>query len=89
MNDVRRKEDIIKDLYPLECQLCVALNDRSQRKKIYTSGIFCATTTAELGDKASSVAARFIRYLVESGLSKPALYDKAVHAREKESVFYL
>jgi len=83
MMKVQRKEDIIKDLYALECYLCDALNDRTMRKKIYTGGIFSPSTTAEWGDKAGFVAAKFIRFLVESGLSRPALRDKAVHAREK------
>ena len=83
MIKVQRKEDIIKDLYALECHLCDALNDRNMRKKIYTNGIFSPSTTAEWGDKAGFVAAKFIRFLVESGLSRPALRDRAVHAREK------
>jgi hypothetical protein len=51
----------VQDLYHLECYIADCLNERKERKKIYTEGIFSAGSTAELGDKAGFVAARFIR----------------------------
>eukprot|EP00088_Acartia_fossae_P005675 TRINITY_DN1255_c0_g2_i2.p1 TRINITY_DN1255_c0_g2~~TRINITY_DN1255_c0_g2_i2.p1 ORF type:complete len:1840 (-),score=597.38 TRINITY_DN1255_c0_g2_i2:454-5973(-) len=83
MINVQRKENIIQDLYTLECHLCDKLNDRAHRKKIYTGGIFSPSTMADWGDKAGAVAAKFVRFLVESGLSRPALRDRTVLAREK------
>jgi len=87
--ELRRKEDIINDLYNLECCLSDALNERNQRRKIYTSGVFCASSTADLGDRPGLVAARFIRFLVDCGLSKPALKDRAVESRERGTEFLL
>jgi hypothetical protein len=52
----------LQDLYQLECYIADSLNERKERKKIYTEGIFSPSSTAELGDKAGFVAARFVRY---------------------------
>jgi len=87
--EVRRKENIVKDLYNLECFLSDALNERNLRKKIYTGGIFCPSSTAELGDKPGLVANRFVRFMVECGLSRPALKDRAVECRERGAEFVL
>ena len=57
-----RKEDIINDLYNLECFLSHALNERNWRKKMYTGGVFCPFSTADLGDKPGYIANRFVRY---------------------------
>ena len=55
MINVQRKENIIQDLYTLECHLCDKLNDRAHRKKIYTGGIFSPSTMADWGDKVTRI----------------------------------
>jgi hypothetical protein len=57
----RNHKKFLQDLYHLEFYIADSLNERRERKKLFTEGIFSPSSTAELGDKAGFVAARFVR----------------------------
>jgi hypothetical protein len=47
-------------MYKLEFHLATSLNVRDEKRRLYTDGVFCPRTTAELGDKPGLVAARMV-----------------------------
>ena len=59
--EIERRFEIIKDMYNLEYHLATSLNVRSEKRRLFTEGIFCPRSTAELGDRPGLVAARMIR----------------------------
>lgn len=85
--EIERRFEIIKDMYNLEYHLATSLNVRAEKRRLFTEGIFCPRTTAELGDKPGLVAARMIRILSEFGYSKHSLNSQIVEARERGTQF--
>jgi len=71
--EIERRFEIIKDMYNLEYHLATSLNVRSEKRRLFTEGVFCPRSTAELGDRPGLVAARMIRILAEIGHSRHSL----------------
>ena len=59
--EIERRFEIIKDMYNLEYHLATSLNVKSEKRRLFTEGIFCPRSTAELGDRPGLIAARMIR----------------------------
>ena len=70
-----------QDMYNLEYHLATCLNVRAETRRLYTEGIFCPRTTAELGDRPGLVAARMVRMLAEIGNSKHSLRNHVMEGR--------
>jgi len=87
--EIERRFEIIKDMYNLEYHLATSLNVRAEKRRLYTEGIFCPRTTAELGDRPGLVAARMIRILAELGYSRHSLKNFIMEGRERGGVFSL
>jgi len=87
--EIERRFEIIKDMYNLEYHLATSLNVRAEKRRLYTEGIFCPRTTAELGDRPGLVAARMVRMLAELGYSKHSLRNHVMEGREKGVMFTL
>merc|ERR1719445_2983467 len=87
--EIERRFEIIKDMYNLEYPLATSLNVRAEKRRLYTEGIFCPRTTAELGDRPGLVAARMVRILAELGYSKHSLNSQILEARERGRQFTL
>ena len=71
--EIERRFEIIKDMYNLEYHLATSLNVRAEKRRLFTEGVFCPRSTAELGDRPGLVAARMIRILAEIGHSRHSL----------------
>eukprot|EP00090_Calanus_glacialis_P034363 TRINITY_DN5765_c0_g1_i1.p1 TRINITY_DN5765_c0_g1~~TRINITY_DN5765_c0_g1_i1.p1 ORF type:complete len:1490 (+),score=607.25 TRINITY_DN5765_c0_g1_i1:212-4471(+) len=87
--EIERRFEIIKDMYNLEYHLATSLNVRAEKRRLYTEGIFCPRTTAELGDRPGLVAARMVRILAELGYSRHSLKNFIMEGRERGGVFSL
>jgi len=87
--EIERRFEIIKDMYNLEYHLATSLNVRAEKRRLYTEGIFCPRTTAELGDRPGLVAARMVRILAELGYSRHSLKNFILEGRERGGVFTL
>eukprot|EP00092_Neocalanus_flemingeri_P004867 GFUD01005237.1.p1 GENE.GFUD01005237.1~~GFUD01005237.1.p1 ORF type:complete len:1554 (+),score=557.90 GFUD01005237.1:650-4663(+) len=87
--EIERRFEIIKDMYNLEYHLATSLNVRAEKRRLYTEGIFCPRTTAELGDRPGLVAARMVRILAELGYSKHSLKNYVMEGREDGGMFSL
>merc|ERR1719225_34383 len=81
--EIERRFEIIKDMYNLEYHLATSLNVRSEKRRLFTEGIFCPRSTAELGDRPGLVAARMIRILSELGYSKHSMNNLVLQARDQ------
>merc|ERR1719264_1114004 len=87
--EIERRFEIIKDMYNLEYHLATSLNVRAEKRRLYTEGIFCPRTTAELGDRPGLVAARMVRILAELGYSRHSLKNFIMETRERGGVLGL
>merc|ERR550525_125568 len=87
--EIERRFEIIKDMYNLEYHLATSLNVRSEKRRLFTEGIFCPRSTAELGDRPGLVAARMIRILSELGYSKHSMNNLVLQARDRGTAFNL
>ena len=87
--EIERRFEIIKDMYNLEYHLATSLNERSERRRLFTEGVFCPRSTAELGDKPGLVAARMVRILAELGYSRHSLKNLVLESRERGGVLSL
>jgi len=87
--EIERRFEIIKDMYNLEYHLATSLNVRAEKRRLYTEGIFCPRTTAELGDRPGLVAARMVRILSELGYSRHSLKNLIMEGRDRGGIFSL
>jgi len=82
-HEIERRFEIIKDMYNLEYHLATSLNVRSEKRRLFTEGVFCPRSTAELGDRPGLVAARMVRILAELGYSRHSLNKLVVDSRDR------
>ena len=87
--EIERRFEIIKDMYNLEYHLATSLNVRSEKRRLFTEGVFCPRSTAELGDRPGLVAARMVRILAELGYSRHSLKNQILETRERGGVLSL
>jgi len=87
--EITRRFEIIKDMYQLEYHIATSLNVRSEKRRLFTEGVFCPRSTAELGDRPGLVAARMIRILAEMGYSRHSLNQLVMETRERGGVLGL
>ena len=57
---------------------------RSEKRRLFTEGVFCPRSTAELGDRPGLVAARMIRNLTEMGYSRHSLNQQVRCNEDRE-----
>ena len=88
-HEIERRFEIIKDMYNLECALATSLNNRSMKRRLFTDGVFCPRSTAELGDRPGLVAARIIRILSELGHSRHSLNNLVLETRDRGGLLAL
>jgi len=81
--EIERRFEIIKDMYNLEYHLATSLNVRNLKRRLFTEGVFCPRSTAELGDRPGLVAARMVRILAEMGHSRHSLNKLVMEARDR------
>merc|ERR550525_920886 len=87
--EISRRFEIIKDMYQLEYHIATSLNVRAEKRRLFTEGVFCPRSTAELGDRPGLVAARMIRILSELGYSKHSINNLVLQARDRGTAFNL
>ena len=87
--EIERRFEIIKDMYNLEYHLATSLNVKAEKRRLFTEGIFCPRSTAELGDRPGLVAARMVRILAELGYSRHSLKSLVMEGQERPDEFSL
>lgn len=74
LDEMKKRLGQMFEMYPLVVFIAANLKSQERSCTLYLEGVFAPSQTRDLRDKATIVASRLCRVLVEAGLDKDALY---------------